>query len=48
MEDELSYEPSLLVAEHLYWDRLEEQDDGIPRRYRSQKEQVQIREGESE
>ena len=44
--DELSYEPSLLVAEALYWDKAEEEDDGIPRRYGTQK--VQIREGEFE
>jgi len=37
--DELSFEPSLLVAEALYWDMFEEQDDGIPRSYGTQKEQ---------
>lgn len=33
LKGELSFEPSLLVAEALYWDEVEEQDDGIPRRY---------------
>lgn len=37
--DETSYEPSLLVEETLYWDAVEEQDDGIPRHYGTQKEQ---------
>ena len=38
--DELSYEPSLLVEEMLYWDRVEEEDDGIVRRYGTIKEQM--------
>lgn len=47
-EDELSYEPSLLVAEAMYWDLFEEQDDGIPRSYRNGTLKVQRRDFESE
>lgn len=36
--NELSFEPSLLVQEALYWDEVEEEDDGIPRSYNTQKE----------
>lgn len=46
---ELSYEPSLLVAEALYWDKVEEEDDGIPRRYGTIKQSdVQLRVFEAE
>ncbi len=39
----------LLDAEMQYWDEIEEQDDGIPRRYGTQKAQViYLREGEAE
>lgn len=44
-EDEIE----LINEEHRYWDDVEEQDDGIPRRYAAQKAQVvYLREGEDE